>query len=113
MQHPDLLDNPPIEVADSAAPQHRAGGWFELDTPPKPQAAASVSEAPPTASVRMSHQDIDDEITVAASAAPFHIAAGWSVIKDTPKEQADGSTPGSNKTRSARPRASAAKKEEG
>ena len=111
MRHPDLPDSPPTEIAESAVPQHRAGGWFAVDAPPKPPAEAGVDKAPPAASVRMRHQDIDDEITVAASAAPFHVAAGWSVVADTPKEQADGSVPGSKKTRSARPRASAATKE--
>lgn len=37
MRHPDLPDNLPIEVAASAVPQHRAGGWFEVDPPPPPK----------------------------------------------------------------------------
>lgn len=37
MQHPDLPDNPPIEIADSAVPQHRSQGWEVTDPPPPPE----------------------------------------------------------------------------
>lgn len=36
MRHPDLPDNDPIEIAESAVPQHRSQGWFEVDPPPPP-----------------------------------------------------------------------------
>jgi hypothetical protein len=112
MRHPDLPDSPPVEVVDSAVPQHRSGGWYEVDPPllkpePKSQAAADMSQ------VRLRHPEVDDEITVAASAAPFHAAAGWSVVETPAKtEQADGTEPDGEKTKGERPRASAAKKKE-
>lgn len=37
MRHPDLPDSDPIEIAESAVPQHRMGGWFEVDPPPPPK----------------------------------------------------------------------------
>lgn len=112
MRHPDLPDTSPIETADSAVPQHRAGGWEVTDPPPKPK--ADSSKPPQRAmSVRMSHSDVADEITVAESAVPFHIAAGWSVIeKPATAEPADDSGPAAEKPKGGRPRASAAKKKE-
>jgi hypothetical protein len=113
MKHPDLPDNDPIEVADSAAPQHRGGGWFDVDPPQKPKADAAGDKTPRATSVRMRHPEVDDEITVAQSAVPFHTASGWSVIEDTPNEQAAAGKPDGNKTKGGRQQASAAKKKEG
>jgi hypothetical protein len=113
MRHPDLPDSPPIEVADSAAPQHRAGGWEVTDPPPKPKGEAGGGQPQRAMTVRMSHPDVADDITVAQSAVPFHTASGWSVIEDKAKsEQAAGDKPDGEKTKGERPRASAAKKKE-
>lgn len=115
MRHPDLPNSPLIEVAESSVPQHRAGGWFEVDAPQKPKGDVAAAGKSPqlAASVRVRHPDVDDEITVAESAVPFHIAAGWSVIEDKAKnEQAAGGEPDANRTKGGRPRASAAKKKE-
>jgi len=45
MRHPDLPDNPPIEIAESAVPQHRAGGWEITDPPPPPPKPELKDEA--------------------------------------------------------------------
>jgi hypothetical protein len=33
MRHPELPDNDPIEIAESAVPQHRSQGWEVIDPP--------------------------------------------------------------------------------
>jgi hypothetical protein len=37
MRHPDLPDSDPIEIAESAVPQHGAQGWEVTDPPAKPE----------------------------------------------------------------------------
>ena len=113
MRHPDLPDNPPLELAESAAPQHRSQGWFEVDAPPTPKSDARGDKPAGAVSVRMSHPGVENEITVAEESAPFHTAAGWSVVQGKAEtKQSDDTESGSEKTKSERPRASAAKKKE-
>jgi hypothetical protein len=63
----------------------------------------------------MRHEGVEGEIAVTEEAVPFHAAAGWEVIEDEPRaaeDEADGGEPDGEKTKSERPRASAAKKKE-
>jgi hypothetical protein len=61
--------------------------------------------------VRISHPEVENEITVAESAVPFHAASGWSVIEDKPADEKPAE--GDGKPQGERPRASTTKKKEG
>jgi hypothetical protein len=45
MRHPELPDSPPIEIAETAVPQHQSQGWFEVEPPPPPPKPELKDEA--------------------------------------------------------------------